>query len=63
MIIDTIRRAILETSYGSDAYDRKAEDLNISRGKAKELYFRFQYFPTEEFMQKCKDSEEVGINY
>lgn len=63
MVIDTIRKAILETNGGSETYDRIANDLNVSRAKAKELYFRFQYFPTEEFMQKCKDSEQAGINY
>ena len=62
MIIETIRKAILETTDRSEVYDRIAEELGVSRAKAKELYFRFQYFPTEEFMQKCKDSEQVGIN-
>lgn len=60
-VVETIRNHLLDFNVDEALVVKVSESLECSKLKAKELIFRFHYFPTEEFMQKCLDGNHQDI--
>ena len=59
-ILTIIRETILDNMDHMDKQiDILSEKLNVSPAKASELLFRFYFFPTEEFINKCLSGEHT----
>lgn len=56
-LTDIVRNAYLSETTRNDTFNRIAKDAQVSRQVAKRLAFCFLWFPTEETLQKVKDSD------
>ena len=55
-ITSVVREAILNNTVRTYAFDEIAKKLGVSRYVAKKLHFSFLWFPTEETLQKIKET-------
>ncbi len=55
-ITSVVREAILNNTVRTYSFDEIAEKLGVTRYVAKKLYFTFLWFPTEEALQKIKET-------
>ncbi len=55
-LTEIIRNSLIETTIRDDAIDFIQREAGVPRIVAKRLLFSFLWFPTEETLQKIKDS-------
>ena len=55
-ITSVVREAILNNTVRTYSFDEIAEKLGVTRYVAKELYFAFLWFPSEETLQNIKEN-------
>ena len=55
-ITSVVREAILNNTVRTYSFDEIAENLGVTRYVAKKLYFSFLWFPSEETLQKIKET-------
>lgn len=55
-LTEIIRNSLIETDTRGKAFDFIQREAGVSRIVAKRLLFSFLWFPTEETLQKIKDS-------
>lgn len=58
-ITSVVREAILNNTVRTYSFDEIAEKLGVTRYVAKKLYFSFLWFPTEETLQKIKETGKL----
>lgn len=58
-ITSVVREAILNNTVRTYSFDEIAEKLGVTRYIAKKLYFSFLWFPTEETLQKIKETGKL----
>ena len=63
-LIEIIRKSLIETDTRGEAFDFIQREAGVSRIVAKRLLFSFLWFPTEETLQRIKDSdgEDLPVN-
>lgn len=55
-ITSVVREAILNNTVRTYSFDEIAEKLGVTRYVAKKLYFSFLWFPSEETLQKIRET-------
>lgn len=55
-ITSVVREAILNNTVRTYSFDEIAEKLGVTRYVAKKLYFSFLWFPSEDTLQKIKET-------
>lgn len=58
-ITSVVREAILNNTVRTYSFDEIAEKLGVTRYVAKKLYFSFLWFPSEETLQKIKETGKL----
>ena len=58
-ITSVVREAILNNNVRTYSFDEIAEKLGVTRYVAKKLYFSFLWFPSEETLQKIKETGKL----